>query len=387
MQTQALFVPGMGEKVRVAHSLDGDTRAAMRSVLQELQAEDSALVYVFFSCRHDSQIVAEELQKSTGDRGIAGTTAGELSDAGFTETGITAISIPGNVARASVNIVTSLSEVSLVALSSIPQDLANRIGRSTDELSEERHVWMVLLDGLSGREELVTPFLARHCVNAPLVGGSLAGGRGFENVELVHDGKVYTDAAALVLLEYDRPFGLIHHTHHEFTDHWFEVTRVSSGGRIIEELDGRPALEVYGEALGYSADEVDTNLTGRHPLGFRFRGKPFPCSIMRCMENGFFMAYSVQRGERLALLESENMVEKSRQAITEAVSQIQERGGEPQALLLFHCLGRILESEVLGVKEELFEALHQAPICGLNTYGEQYQSMHMNHSITGLIFG
>jgi len=377
----------MGEGVRVASTREPDTRKAIRGLLDALDASESALVLVFYAIRYDSEVVARELHDVMGNRGIAGTTVGEITCEGFTEDGMTAISFSRAVATAAVNVVTSLADVSLVALSSIPGDLAKQMGRSVDELDPERHVWMMLQDGLSGREELVTPFLARHRLNAPLVGGSLAGGRDFGPVELIHDGKIYRDAAAMILLEYRRPFSLIHHTHHEFTDHWFEVTRVASGGRVIEELNGRPARDVYAEALGLAPDEVETGVTGQHPLGVRFRGKPFPCSIITPVENGFLMAYSLQRGEQVALLEPVDMVEKTRDAIRHGIEGIEDEGGEPQAILLFHCFGRFLESEELGVKAELFEALHQAPLCGLNTLGEQYLSMHMNHSMTGIIFG
>lgn len=388
MQTGLVKPSGMGDQVLVAVSRQPDTASAVHDVLNEISAENAALVLVFFAADRDAHTVAQVLKSRVGDRAIGGTTAGELSQAGFTRDAVTALAIPSASGRAAISITTNLSEVSLVALSSMLSDLTSRMGFHETRLPVENLIWLSFLDGLSGREELVTPFLARHRCEIPLVGGSLAGGRAFDGVRLVHDGKVHTDAAAMILLEYARPFELIHHTHHEFSGQWLKVTRVSSGGRVIEELDGQPAALRYADALGVRSGELQKAHIGAHPLGFRFRGKPYPCSIMRIVdEHHLFMAYSVQEGEELALLEPGDIVESSRAAVLQACQRLRLKGAEPEALLLFHCLGRLFESEDLDVVEELFSALNQAPVCGLNTYGEQFQSMHMNHSMTGLLFG
>lgn len=154
-------------------------------------------------------------------------------------------------------------------------------------------------------------------------------------------------------------------------------------------LDGRPAVEVYAEALGLEPVEISSGTTGRHPLGYRFRGRVFPCSIVRTTARGHLqMAYSVEVGERMNLLEPGDLVEQSRQALDEVLTRLRDEGGaEPAGLLLFHCLGRYQEGQHDDSLDELFQAMDRAPICGLNTYGEQFWSMHMNHSLTGIAFG
>ncbi|MBA2665368.1 MAG: FIST C-terminal domain-containing protein [Bradymonadaceae bacterium] len=377
-------------RVVVASSTLVDTAAAIEEVLDALEAEAAALTFVFFDRCYDAEIIARVLDRRTQERGIGGTTAGEISNAGFRTGSITAMSLHGEDVRASVEIVAQLRRLSLVPLVSLPHKLAEGIGRSLDELSADRHMWISLIDGLSGKEDLFVPFFVQAARRVPLIGGSLSDGEHFCQVFLVHHGRVYSDAAAVVLLEYPYGFQPIHHTHLVFSEHWLTVTRVSEGGRVIEMLDGMPAHLAFAHAMGVSPHQVTTGLTGRYPLGYRFRGRPFPYSIMQTRDDGSFgMAHSVQVGERLNILMPQDLTDQSARAIEEAIGQLEQQtpGRQPQALLLFNCLGRYFEAKAQGMVGELFEAIHQAPVCGFNTYGEQFTSMHMNHSLTGVVFG
>ena len=69
------------------------------------------------------------------------------------------------------------------------------------------------MDGLSGRESLLTPFFFQLAPHVELVGGSIAT-ESFEHGDIVHHGRIYRDAAAFTLLEYPRPFSTFHITHH-----------------------------------------------------------------------------------------------------------------------------------------------------------------------------
>jgi hypothetical protein len=375
--------------VRVARSSESDTAGAISSLLDELGAEDAALTFVFHAPEHDDAIVARHLDRVTGSRGVAGSTAGELSAGGFHEHTMTGMSLHGDGVRAAIEIVPQLRELSLLPLMHLPSQLARGIGCDTSELDPQRHAWILLVDGVSCKEDLLTPFFVQATPKRmTLVGGSLGDGGSFERTRISHYGRVYNDAAAVVLLEYDRPFSVIHHTHMTLSDTWINVTRTARGGRILEEIDGKAAAVGYAEALGMDPSEVDNDFTSSHPLGFRFRGRPYPCSILTTRADGtFLLGCSVQSGERLNVLRPSDLVAGTRAAMTSAADELQEKGTEPQASLLFHCLGRYLEARQDGIVAELGDALTEHPVCGLNTYGEQFESMHFNHSLTGLMFG
>ena len=372
--------------VRVASSQAQDTELAMQEVLAAVGAASASFSFVFYSPAHDAEVVASQLEPF-GVRAIAGSTAGEIGPGGFMHGGISAVALHGPHSRAAVRILPHLADFSLLRASGLAAELARDLGHTVDQLDPNRHIWVLLLDGLSGREDFFTPFFATHAPRLPLVGGSFGDDFQFGRVTLAHDGRVHASAGAVLLLEYDRPFEVIHHTHLEFTENWYEVTDTENGGRLLTGLDGQPAVEVYASGLGVSPEELAPEVTSLHPFGYRFKGRPFPCSIMRSQGIGLHLAYSVQRGDRLNVLRPVALVEKSKSAIAAPIESLRARGAAPHAMLAFHCLGRYHEAEHLGVVSELFDAMNQLPIAGLNTYGEQFGSRHMNHSLCGILFG
>ena len=383
----AADISGAPGGVEVAQSSIVDSATAVHEILDQIRADEAVFSFVFFGPTHDAEVVAKAQADRVGARGVAGSTAGELSGAGFTHGGMVGLALHGAHVRAASTVVQSLGSLSLMPVTNIAQDLARRIGRRAEELDPSRHMWLLLFDGLSGKEDFLTPYFARHAPRIPIVGGSVADDGEFERASLIFDGHVYEDAATVVLIEYSRPFELLHHTHMEFTEHSFEVTNTARSGRLLMELDGRPAREVYAEALGVKPCELTLELTGHRPFGYRFKGRPFPCSVMTAVEEGLLLAYSVQLGDTLHLLRPTDLVGRTRAEMRAAIDKLGARGGEPRAGLLFNCFGRYLEARFDGTVEPLAEALHQLPICGLNTYGEQFAARHMNHSLTGVLFG
>ena len=372
--------------VRTAQSVEPDTARALHAVLDEVEAESAELVMVFFSERHDLQVLAEVLDARTGARGVAGSSAGELGPLGFTEGGMSALSLQGDQVRASLEIVPHLTKLSLLPLANIPEMLARRIGRSAQELTSDRHLWLTLLDSRSRRESLITPFFAHLSPQLGLVGGSLgAEDASFGEPILIHHGRIFHDAGAFALVEYERPFHTFHTTHMSFGESWFKVTRASEDGLTLHELDGRPAVDALAGALGVAAQELSFVLTSQHPFGVRFRGRAFPVATLRTLESGgLVLASPVHPGERVNVLEPGDIVERSREAVAEAIARV---GGEARGMLLFHCISRHVDAQQKHRLKELFEAMHQAPLCGFNTLGEQYGAMHVNHSMTGVVFG
>ncbi|QDG53112.1 hypothetical protein FIV42_20910 [Persicimonas caeni] len=374
--------------VKVAANAIEDTARAVTALLDELDAEHAKLTMVFYGGDHDDKVIARALDSTTGARGVAGTTAGELSCKGFSHNSMTGMSFHGDGVRAAVEIVPKLRQLSLVPIVHLPGKLARGIGRSKSELDPERHLWLFMVDGHSGKEGLLTPFFMQAAPRLGLVGASLGDGEDFRHARVAHHGRVYRDAAAAILLEYDSPFETFKHTHMELTDRHVEVTKVSGGGRILEQLDGKLAQVVYAEALGIDPSQVTAATVAKFPLGYRFRGRPFPVSVLRIRNDGTFrLASSVQHGEQLSILEPNDLVGSTHRAIDEAIDALTARGCKAEALLLFHCIARYIEARHEGKVDALADALCQGPTCGLNTYGEQFETLHMNHSLTGVIFG
>lgn len=374
--------------VRVASSAEPDTARAVRTLLQELGAATAKLTLVFYGANHDAVLLARELDRVTGGRGVAGSTAGELNSAGFARESMSGISFHGAGVRAAVEVIPQLRELSLIPIVHLPGRLARGIGRMKGELDPERHLWLFLVNGRSGKEDLLTPFFMNAAPRVSLVGATLSDGADDRDARLIHHGRVYRDAAATILLEYDGPFEPFHHVHVEMTDIGLEITRTSRDGRQIERLDGQPALQAYAQALGVRPEQVDSALLATHPLGYRFRGQPMPISIAGVEANdGLRVGATVQTGQQLHILKARELVASSRDCIQSAIARVRGAGSAPEALLIFNCRLRHCEAAQTEQLDALAHALTQAEICGLNCSGEQFGTMHLNHSMTGVVFG
>ena len=375
--------------VRTGVSDHPRTDVAIHQLLDELEADAAALTFVFFSPEHDARTISTVLDERVGPRGIGGTSGGELSAHGMTEGTITGMSFHGPGVRATADVIPNLDELSLVPLVHLPDQFARRLGRDRDELDPDRHAWLLFADGQSGAEDLVTPFFMQGAPATKLVGGSLGSMEPFESGRSVYHGRVYDNAAVLVLLEYDGPFELFHHCHLELTDTHFEVTAVSDNGRILDRLDGRRAVDVYAEAIDVAPENLGREVLARHPLGFPFRGRPHACAPVTTLERGRLrIANTVHPGDALHLLEPNNLVESTRTELREALDRFEKTHGvAPQAALMFQCLGRYIEACDRGVEDELADAIMQLPLAGFNARGEQINSLHTNLSLTGLLFG
>jgi hypothetical protein len=74
----------------------------------------------------------------------------------------------------------------------------------------------------------------------------------------------------------------------------------------------------------------------------------------------------------------------SRNALAEAT---REMAGELTAVVAFHCPGRYLEGRAAGsmTRAGALRAGHQ--ISGCSTAGEQFDTLHMTHNLTVVVFG
>jgi hypothetical protein len=56
-------------------------------------------------------------------------------------------------------------------------------------------------------------------------------------------------------------------------------------------------------------------------------------------------------------------------------------------VLAFECVLRRLDSEIHQVKHRMCELYRKYNLIGFHTYGEQYNSMHLNQTLTGVAIG
>jgi hypothetical protein len=74
-------------------------------------------------------------------------------------------------------------------------------------------------------------------------------------------------------------------------------------------------------------------------------------------------------------------------SIRELFQSVEEDIGPVDCYLGFDCVLRRLDAEQRQVTHELSDLYRRHRVIGFNTYGEQFRSMHLNQTFTGVAIG
>jgi len=234
----------------------------------------------------------------------------------------------------------------------------------------------MMIDGLSGCEEKLNDQLG-NLTNVPFVGGSAGDNFMFQSTWLFVDGKAYTNAAILLLMEPANEYAILKTQSFTTTNLKMTPTKVDEQKRMVIEFDGKPATEAYAAVLGISVDELAKTLV-EHPLGLVFDEQNFFVRSPMKIEGTSIVFYcSVKEGPELTVLRSDDIVAATRSDLAKC--------GELQAVVDFNCCLRALELNKNKQSKAYSEIFEYVPTIGFATYGESYIG-HINQTSTMLLF-
>lgn len=75
------------------------------------------------------------------------------------------------------------------------------------------------------------------------------------------------------------------------------------------------------------------------------------------------------------------------ESLQAAFAGIRENIGEPAVILGCDCILRRMEMEALGIDDSVGRLMSQNKVVGFSTYGEQFHSLHVNQTFTGVAIG
>jgi hypothetical protein len=371
----------MSQDVRSAYSASPETALATREVCEQLSGSDPAVIVFFHATSHDGRAVASALSASFPTARVLGcSSCGEFSNLGYGNGGVSAVALgSGKIGKAAS------------AMFSVEGDVEANVQGAMEELSREfgdlrqldpsTHVGLLLVDGAMMKEEKVNEALGNACPLLSFVGGSAGDDMKFEST-LVHDAtRSKTGHAVVVLMRVNGPFHILKTCNYTPTDKLFKVTRADPERRRVSELDGRPASEVYAEAIGVPVEKLDTTIALMNPLAILIEGKPWLRSISGIEGDELIAVCGVEEGHELCLVENQEIVEDTRRALREA----SEKLGGAKGGVLFNCAARMVEVQIKNVEEPYYAVFRDFPVAGLHAHGESWLG-HMNQTLTGLLF-
>jgi hypothetical protein len=245
-----------------------------------------------------------------------------------------------------------------------------------------------IADTVSGAYEAAGPAI-------PLAGGAAGG----SEKRHFHAGRATSDSVVAVAVRSDGPVGMGNTQTCKTRGTPSILTR--SNGQLVEEIDGRPAEEVYLEQLGFTGVAFDDDefeaMAITHPIAqpelhgdFRLRHV-----IGRTEEGGIVLGTGIPASAVIEFteLDFEELLASGAASVHTAIGAL--GGAVPKAAVIFDCAGRRRALQE-GIPQEV-EAITAAfgdqppPTVGLYTHGEVARLRgakgDRNHAVVTVAFG
>ncbi|WP_417277756.1 FIST N-terminal domain-containing protein [Celeribacter sp.] len=375
------FGPSFGEGAPIVRSAEVEAQdpEAIRKLVQKLGKGPFSIVLMFIAPSVDRVALARQIKAEVPWGRVMGcSTAGELTAEGYDEDKILAVGFPVEHFGVETILVPELETC-------LSQDLMSGLIRARQILAQryphfEHEFAMLLVDGLSEREDALTAALSSGLGPVPLFGGSAGDGVRFKETFLLNGRQITENAAMLTFFRTHCPVRVFSCDHFQVTEKRMVVTEAEPDTRVVNEINAEPAAVEYARLIGQDPAALNDRVFAANPVVVQVGGKHHVRAIKAVEPNGdmsFFAA--IDQGLVLTLAEPKDMVGH----LTDTLDTL-ARPAAPEMVLAFDCIFRRIEAEQTQKKTEVSALLRKHKVRGFSTYGEQIGAIHVNQTFTGV---
>ena len=363
---------------------DGDTAAAAAAIAAGRGR--SALTVVFASAAHDFDALGRELAARGVERVIGASTGRSIGLQGFEPRGVSGFHLPaGRFASADI-VLQDVATIGLPELRACVHQLRLELSRGPGGALPHRFA-ILLVDAETRCEERLAAVLGMELTGVPLIGGS-AGDLYFNPLRepsggtpLLHATQARRGAAILCMVASASPVSAYCHNHYLASDKKFVITDADPARRLVREIDGRPALEVYAQACGLRKVTRESLDFAPYPLMIRIGGHYYPRGMQRIYADGALeFACALEPGLVVALGKPGDMIA----SLDEFFGSMRSQMGAPELVIGVDCAARTAYMEREGLTRGIESLLRANAVTGFSSLGEQFNTMHANNSFTCL---
>ncbi|MCW3147856.1 FIST signal transduction protein [Stutzerimonas stutzeri] len=373
------------EVIRTAMSEARLAETVAQDLARQLMHPHLGFVLFFCSAEYDLPALGDALQQYFGGVRLVGcTTAGEITAQGYSRSCVSAVGFDHRSFSIACELIDEMERFGLVEA----QQLVERLGsdcRSNSLAPIKDHSFaLTLLDGLSSREEVVLAALSAAFGSIPHFGGSAGDDNHLTDTHVYFGGKFHSGAAIVVLINTWLDFEVFT-THHILPrSEKLVVTRADSHSRRVYELNAEPAAEEYARLIGVNVADLDHRLFAAHPLAVRINEHYYVRAIQKVNEDLSLTFYcAVENGIVLTAMQPGPLMPN----LESLFARLEQRLGPPLLTIGCDCFLRRLEIEANDASEPTSDFLRRQQVIGFNTYGEQFNGMHINQTFTGVAIG
>jgi len=373
------------EGVVTATSCATDVEVVAQELARQLIHPHLGFVLFFCSAEYDLQGLGEALDQYFGGITLVGcTSAGEITPQGYGRGCVSAVGFDHRSFSIASALIDEMERFSLIDAQQLVERLVKDC-RNNELASIKGHSFaLTLLDGLSSREEVVLGALSAAFGSIPHFGGSAGDDNHLTHTHVYYGGQFRTGAAVVVLFNTWLDFEVFSTHHIQPCSEKLVVTRADSTSRRVYELNAEPAALEYAQLIGVPLEALDHRVFAAHPLAVRISEQYYVRSIQRVNEDLSLTFYcAVENGIVLTAMRPGPLL-PNLEGVFEGLRQ---RLGPLLLTIGCDCFLRRMEIEGEGGVEPVSAFLRSQQVIGFNTYGEQFNGMHINQTFTGVAIG
>lgn len=374
-------------------TLRGDARAPLRgfapdgsdSAVHDMIAAATAQpvvgLFLFVSATLDFDRIVRTAQRCAPGVPIAAcTTAGEITDTGYADDGIVAIGFPSELFDIVPVRVPDIKNIDRNAL--ITRIIRNRAELKTRNPSLQHEFGFLLIDGLSMAEDDLMQALAPALGSLNVFGGTAGDNRQFLKTRLWYAGHNLDQGAAIFLVRSRCRSKVFRTDNFTASKTRMVVTDADVGKRLVRRINDEPAGQEYARILGKDPLHLSLDTFAAHPVAVRVGAAHHIRAIQEITEEGHLIfASAIDQGMVLSLAEAEPIVPHLERFLAELASP-----QRPAMVLGFECLLRRLASTQSQCAADVSAVFRKYGLIGFSTYGEQYNTLHVNQTLVGVAF-
>jgi len=381
--------------IKTGASQQSDPKKAVQELYNAIYQTNASFAVFYCSANYDLTALEKALAEKFTDIPLIGcTTAGEIGPDGLTDNGLTGFTICSNKISVSTELLNT-NDFNAESTNAAYNELCLERDKKTPSASEQNanseDILFVICDGVSQVEERIVSTLHTVAFGTPIVGGSAADSDRFEKTHVFHQGKFHQGCSLISLVSTSLPFSVF--KAENFIDNngkKMVVTEADNSQRIVTEIDGLPASEGYAELFSVTEEELTLDFYAEHPVAVKLENQLYVRAITHATKklsdkqpSTLKFACAIDTGIVLTAVEEVDMASN----LTTNFAKVREQIGEPVLTLGFDCMLRKNQYKNKNIYAEIGDIMKHNHVIGFHTYGEQFNSLHVNQTFTAIAFG
>jgi hypothetical protein len=361
---------------------DLNEKEAVAHLQKTLHQDNIGGITFFCSDKYDLDLLTRELTNVFNCPIIGCTTAGEIGTT-YQNDGIVAASFSANAFNFHIKTIRDLGSFDASKARKLTNEIEQEL-QFSDTFDSSKMFGFLLIDGLSMMEEHTTANLHAALAGVEIIGGSAGDSLTFTKTAVFSGRKFQTGTAAIALIETKIPFKVFKSQHYTPSDLEMTITEADPEKRIVYEIDGGPAATELAEIIGVKKEQLTMEVYSTYPLMLQVGDEWYVRSIQNYHDdNSLSFACAIDTGLPLTVGKCEGLT----QSLEKQVEEITDEFESIELTLGFDCIHRRMEILETGVQEEVESILKPLNFTGFSTYGEQFNSIHVNQTLTGVVLG